>query len=291
MWRVPSLICAVTAIALVVACGLPGTGLGGVAGPDGGVDANADVDLRAGDSDGGADTGADVATPPEGAEPGELGSKPVVWLRDQIVAPDAGTDAEASGWLDSSGHDAGVRALGAKPSVNWSDPMFGSHPTIKFQDSTQMTNPGLVVSKQPITVFLVGSAGVKAGLYTIFFDSMSTGAARVGIFSDPVGKLSVYTGATKAFWTSALPATSPMILIAIFDGPNSRIFASSNVGVAANTLDAASGLGGVSIGGNGGAGLRGALAEVAVWSTALSLLDVFRLNQYASLRYGVALQP
>jgi len=87
-------------------------------------------------------------------------------------------------------------------------------------------------------------------------------------------------------------ATAPTIVVAVFEGANSRLYVSANQAITDNpgTNNAT----GLTIGnwpvGGGVFPLKGDIAEVAVWSRALPSVEVASLNLYVTARYGITIK-
>lgn len=249
----------------------------------------ADAMFDVGPSDAGSDVTADGQPP---GTPDQFGGLRL-WLRDRFLlsdAGDAGSDANLiEAWMDQT-QDGGSDLLwaGNRPFYEPANAAFNGHDTVGFSyaGGDRLRNPTVLVP-QPATVLVVGQAGLDS---SYFVDSAS--ATRASILTTTGRRVVLFTSlGNYAPPLGTGNTTNPSIIVGVFSGASSALWVSSVNGLK-NLNPGGAGFGGVTVGAyqNGGYGLAGSLAEVAIWSQALDDAAVARLMSYASQRYNIPLQ-
>lgn len=202
------------------------------------------------------------------------------WEADSVIIT-AGKISQAK---DKSGHGNNIpqAVAGSRPTLSaaWSNEeaamqFVGTTPT--FLQLGALTQ-GLVA--QPLTVMLVGQS--DAGSQDPWSDGANGSLCAIQTLS---GLAAIYAGASL---TSGAPTTSPVILVATFNGVASSIRAN---GTLVATGDAgADALGGLTLGAFFNAsvpGLTGFLGGGLIFSKILSTSERIQNERYFSQKYGI----
>lgn len=210
----------------------------------------------------------------------------VLWLRADLgVTIATGVNA----WADQSGVGNNVtQGTGSKqPTVNTADAAYNGKDTFSFASASAQCLQGTFVSSitQPFTLFLVGQNG-RSGSQS-YFDGSTVGG-RCECYNDATTD-KVYAG--SAFVSAADNSTSPRIMTYEMNGASSKIYISSNT-AAVTGNPGTDGLAGATIGAaydKANDVLNGKIAEVILYTGALSAANQDMVRAYLSARYGIAL--
>lgn len=211
-----------------------------------------------------------------------------LWLRaDMGVTIGTGVSA----WADQSGTgDANKNVTqgtgGLQPAFTASNGSYNGRPTIDFTGSQLLRSGTWAASlSQPFTRLVVGH-GANDATNNYFMDNIT--GTQCAIIADNGANLQLYDGA-------ALPAgitpSAPQAIVTVDNGASSKIYA--NAHTARNSGAAGAGIiTGTTIGnyqGGGAFALTGSIAEIAVWSRALSQSEIDRLLTYAGDCYAITI--
>jgi len=209
-----------------------------------------------------------------------------LWLRaDKGVTIATGV----SSWADQSGNgNTATQATGsAQPTRNASDASYNNQATLSFASAaSQFLATGATPSlSQPFSIVVVGNDSGAAAIQALADDKAAT------LYFANNGSGHYYLSGGLNVTTNAAASNTPKVLIATINGASTTIRLSAATPDVTGNIGAAT-LTGVSIGciGNGVSGfLNGKIAEVAVYSKALSVAEVAAINNYANKRYGISI--
>ena len=237
-----------------------------------------------------------------GRRPGRGASSGLVWTPKAITGLQLWLRADlgvtigtgVSAWADQSGTgDANknvTQATGSKqPTLNASDANYNNKPTLSFSSAaSQCLVSGLWASplSQPWTVVAVGQddGTVSAQVY-VESGSDLAGSNRVLVYQNATN---YELNAGAALVANARDAT-PHGLVGVVNGVSSRIYNSARTAVATGDAGARAPLGATFIGETFAdtAFLNGKIAEVIVWSGALSDAQLAPVWNYIASRYAI----
>lgn len=214
----------------------------------------------------------------------------VAWYRADLGVTVA---TGVSSWADQSGTgDANknlTQATGTKqPTLNTADAAYNNQPTLSFaRASVQALHSGTwsAAQAQPSTTFIVGN---DDGTATNQFYCDGNAAATQVLGNNGAGNYQAYAGTTLAGGT---PSSSPRILAAVFNGASSSLFISAKTAVATGNAGA-TGLTGFTAGAAGDSvsnTLNGKIAEIIIYSGALSAAQIAQVLTYLGARYAIAI--
>lgn len=214
-----------------------------------------------------------------------------LWLRADLGVTIA---TGVSAWADQSGTgDANknvTQATGSKqPTLNASDASYNNKATLSFSSAaSQCLVSGLWSSplSQPWTVVVVGQDdGTAASQVYVESGSDLAGSNRVLVYQNGTN---YELNAGVALVADARDA-NPHGLIGVVNGASSRIYHSARTAVATGDAGARTPLGATFIGETfvGTAFLNGKIAEVIVWSGALTDAQLVPVWNYISSRYAI----
>ena len=198
-----------------------------------------------------------------------------------------------SAWADSSTtHDSNQNLAQAtyanQPTLNMVDSAYNNQPTVSFSNaahSALVSGTFANAVAQPFTVVLVGNSAGD-GQDRIFLISLgSVVEMRLNQFG---GTFSIYAGSD--FASSTTDTSAPRIFGTIFDNTTSAIYISAKTAAATGTAGTNS-LTDITLGYNADLteGLDGKIAEVLVYSAALTQAEVNAVLAYLGTRYGIAI--
>jgi hypothetical protein len=208
----------------------------------------------------------------------------LIWLRADNYNASSGT------WTDTSG--AGHNATpGTKPTLNSSDANYGGKPSVAFASaSTQYLSASFGSTQaQPTTIFVVGS-----GTAGTFFDGIDGTNRQVLFLYATTGYWTIYAGSALTGSTSTI--TTASFWLAIFNTTDTLAInvktAPGSAGTSGTTgLAGTAGLAGITIGAQEGPGtpLNGVIAEMGIYTGAMSAGNIAKLAAYVTARYGLSI--
>lgn len=213
------------------------------------------------------------------------------WWRGDLLVTES--SLAVSAWGDSSGSGDANRVLvqatgGKKPTLTASNAAANNQATIDFvsASSQQLDSTGnwSAALSQPYSIFMVGKDGGGG-----FQGWASNTASSVAInYGNGSANMVLYAGSFLASDQGA--SASPKMVGAVFNDTSSKIY--ENARTPRNTgAGGATALAQLTLGANPGAGiyLNGWLAEVVVYSKALSAGDIDSLCTYFAARYALTI--
>lgn len=215
-----------------------------------------------------------------GAGPPVSGS--LLWLRaDKGITLSTGV----SQWNDqsSSGNNATQATGSAQPTYNATDVAYNRCPTLSFaQASTQTLTLASRLPAQPFTLFVVGQSSSLATQQSFFSDSNIVTIYWTGTV------WAIYAGASVNSANST--QNSPLAFCGVFNTNTSSLYINSSASPAASgNISLNNPAGTESIGGGSAAGyLNGKIAEIIVYSGAMSIANISSTFSYLGSRYGQA---
>ena len=222
------------------------------------------------------------------ATPGQIGNLVGWWRADQGVNL---TGGKVSSWNDLSGNGNTLTqgTSANQPTFTSSNSTFNHQSTVNFLSTgpSYMFNNNVNVS-QPNTIFIVFTTdGTSTSQFAIDASTPSGDPHRQVIYNNAGGgTVAMYAGSTVG--QNGLTDTAPLSTIAVFNGASSGLYTNSNAPVQASTPGTQD-LKGIIVGSafNITAGLNGSIAEVAVFSSALTQSQASQLSLYCAQRYGI----
>lgn len=221
------------------------------------------------------------------SSPLDLGSVAGWWKADYGVS---GTST-VTAWLDVTGAHTLTAAAGKEPSL--SGGVANGHPALYFNGSARLAGSTLTLS-QPFTMVVVGQVNPTDADAAVLIDSYNPVQSVIyrGGGGDLDGKFAYNAGGGVV--VSATTADNDFnMLLAVGNGASSLFF--SNNYTAGTINPGTNGLSGISLGdirGNpsplvGGYSLDGYIAEVVIYSRALTVEEALQLYQYFKNKYNL----
>lgn len=214
-----------------------------------------------------------------------------LWLRADMGVTESG--GAVSAWADQSGtgdtNKNVVQGTAAnKPTYTASHASYGNKPAIVFDLDDQLLSAAWAVAlAQPLTLFLAGHTTTRTTNHYMFDNR--TDPSQCALYDSTAGSgVTIYAGAAIA---AAVASTDPKITCCVFNGASSTILVNQKTAQATGNAGA-NGLTGTSIGNyaaGGSFGNNGPVAEVIVYSGALSASDIDRVMDYLGARYGITI--
>ena len=189
-----------------------------------------------------------------------------------------------STWADQSSlANAAVQATASnRPSYNAVDSSYNGSPSLSFAKaaSQSMATGSIATYAQPYTIIFVANDDA-GGAYVVVSGTTSVS----GIYTNS-GPISIYAGSAHG---SATSMSNPTVVAGIFNGANSTLYANSSSVPILTTSPGSGALDGtVAIGNSGLAGpMNGKIAEVVVYSNALTTSQLRSLFMYLGSRYAI----
>lgn len=218
----------------------------------------------------------------------------VLWLRADLGV--TLVSGAVSAWADQSGGSllASVTqgTSGKRPTFNASDAGFNSQPTFTFASASTQSLRGTFGSSlaQPATIIAVAKQASAAVQFVI--DSNADATNRWAIYNSTAGNaLNGYTPASGDFASVAISngITNAFAIAAEFAGASAATYANGTTATGAGNSGSGV-LSGIAVGAHqadaGGFDWDGQIAEVIIYSSALSTLSLSRVFAYTNARYG-----
>ena len=213
-----------------------------------------------------------------------------LWLRaDMGITLNGGN---VSAWADQSGTgDANKNVVqataGLQPAFTAADGSYNSKSTVGFTGSQLLRSAAWAAAlAQPLTRVVVGH-GANDGTNNYFMDNLS--GTQCAIIASSGAGLDMYDGATLT--ATGVTPSSPQAIVTVDNGASSKIYA--NAKTAKNTGAAGAGqINGTTIGNYQGGttfALIGSIAEVLIYSGALSDATLLPLWAYLGSRYNITI--
>lgn len=241
---------------------------------------------------GGAQVGIVVARSQGAAAFTPLSLSPVLWLdASQITGLSDG--AAITTWTDASGNGNNITQSTAAAKPTYKTAILNGKPVARFDGGDRLINASISVA-QPITAFVVASVSASDSDAATFFDSYNNVQCIMyrGAALDNPNKIVIRSGPTATWGVDA--DNNANILTGIWSGASSSLW--KNGGTAATGSNGTNGLSGVSIGNIRGNpnplianySLIGDIAEIIIYSGAMSDGNRQSVQSYLSAKYGIA---
>lgn len=208
-----------------------------------------------------------------------------LWLRgDRVVLN--GTTVSQWNDLSGNGNNCSNGSQASQPTYNAGDQFYGGQPTLSYGGTQSLVNTTLAPA-QPYTVICVGESQTATGG---MFGSYGNGTPPISgiIYSDSSFNAQVYCGAAV---DTAAPVNKPSVISGVFNGASTLVYVNSTAagGQVSGNAGTTAFSGGYALGSGNGApvALNGKLAEVLVYTGALSAAQMAQLYAYFSQRYNI----
>jgi hypothetical protein len=203
-------------------------------------------------------------------------------------------------WADQSGTgdpNKDLDGTGHPPPYTANDGAYNGRPTLTFDDIPMVVGPFWMISGNwstpvaaPHTTFLVCNDDGDTGTQRVFLDNNGAAggveSAIINVGVDPY--LTAWGGAYLE--TTIAPSTTPKVITFVEDSPTSAVYVSSNTPAATGN---SGGVGryGLTIGGYFAPGfyMKGKIAEIIIYSRALSAPEIAEVHAYLGTRYGITI--
>ena len=190
-----------------------------------------------------------------------------------------------SQWNDISGNGNNVvQATAAlQPAYNATDAAYNNQPTLSFSAvANTVISGGSITHAQPYTIIFVGEADLSGG------SIVESGTSYSGLytFGPGAGYICFYAGTGQQSNTGI---TSKSVVAAVFNGASSSIYVKNSQTAILTGNPGTGGLSGViNLGNSGLSGpLLGRIAEVIIYPTVLSPIQLKAVFGYLGARYGI----
>lgn len=207
------------------------------------------------------------------------------WYRGDTITTSGGAVTQ---WDDKSGNGKHLvqATSGKRPTLTASG--IGNQPSVVFDgsDDTLECASMTVASGSPFTVLFVGNSATQAN--RVFLDSFNAVGARLAIYCQTSSQISLYGSA--GFGVNGTDMSSSHVVAAVINGASSKL---SVDGAAPTTGDVgtaglASGLRvGIDQDQTAGRSVSGQIAEIVLYSRALTTTEVTQVARYLGARYGI----
>lgn len=203
-----------------------------------------------------------------------------VWLKADALSL-SNADPVAS-WTDSSGNarHATQGTAGARPTYRTN--VLNGKPVVRFDGVDDRLACATFALAQPFTRVSVMARTGNAGAVVYYFDGDTVNTA--GLYKSATDEWHLFAGADLA---DGAANTSFHILVGVFNGASSNLRVDSGAGTTGNA--GAGSPNGLTVGSAAGGLVPGAcdVAEVAVYSRALTTAELNRIGAYLAGKYGV----
>ena len=212
----------------------------------------------------------------------------VLWLRADMGITKDGSD-RVSAWADQSGNGNNLaQGTGAnQPLFVAADSNFQNQPTVRLNGTSNRLDNAALNLAQPFTVVACARSGTTAAAYRPLFDNISGTGDRYLMRREsvPADNFTCYAGA-HLYNADTWPQQTKRRVAGVFNGASStnRLNDTASTG----NPGAGAGAGGVRLGGDSTPTFfwLGEVAEVAVYTRALSTAELNTIFAYFSGRYG-----
>jgi hypothetical protein len=193
-----------------------------------------------------------------------------------------------STWTDLSGKGNSMVQLttpAEQPSVNVADPTYNGRNTIVFTNAGLTSMSNAMNLSQPFTVFCVGECNDSSAADG--FCGSSVGSGGILYQTTPAQDYRIYAGTNL---TSSAAVSSKVAMAGMFSGASSLAYLNMSSSPVASGAAGASPITGYGLGGASGApaGLTGKIAEVLVYSGALTTANVSSIFKYFASLYAIS---
>lgn len=211
------------------------------------------------------------------------------WRGDSVGSPIDAT--KQSAWTDKTANGNTLVQGNAlyQPTYTAVDAAYNNQPTLSFPSPGYMTRTFAATQNQPITIFCVGNTTLVGAGVACFYDGGPTGNP---LFFLRLSATQWDTfGGIDGIFTSPTPDTAKHIITAQHNGASSfcRVDARSVNNIAGNC--GANNPSGITVGGRNTAPtvhpLNGKLAELLIYTAALTLAQITAIVNYLSARYAI----
>jgi hypothetical protein len=195
------------------------------------------------------------------------------------------TGVSVLGDQSGNGNNISQAVAGEQPTPNAIDAIFNNQPSLSFDDTaSQFLDSGVFMQAQPNTYVFVVKSTIVPGIFSACLDATG-GLNRQIVAADSLGRGVIFAG---NLLTSATDITSPCILIAEFNGANSKLYVNSAT-IPDVTGNAGANSSNIAIGGRAGNHLRGKIAEAMCYNKILSAAEKQNLTNYLSTKYSIVI--